>query len=271
MLVQLAGRPARHESQAPHLGRDRRHARADRQLANGRPDGSAQPTNSWPMMTGGLDGCPAGTFMIWTSDPQTPQASTSTRPRQARASDRARPGRPVGPPPRRLLHASGLILLSDDPGRRPFSAVQARRSRTGPARRSMVSSSSGDGRSTTAPPLRHCATPGANRTTGPGWSASGELVAHARPGPGRRPVPRGSRPGRRWPQPSIRECRWAGRRRFDGSRCGSRPISRQRSSRTAFLWAYVAGSPRRSNVSVASDDPKGPFLAASPMTSGIRA
>jgi hypothetical protein len=29
------------------------------------------------MMTGGVDGWPGGTLMIWTSEPHTPQASTS--------------------------------------------------------------------------------------------------------------------------------------------------------------------------------------------------
>ena len=81
MFVQLAGRPARQESHAPHFGSGSTTTRAtDRHVARRPlPTGRTRPTNSWPMMTGGVDGWPGGTLMIWTSEPQTPHASTSIR------------------------------------------------------------------------------------------------------------------------------------------------------------------------------------------------
>ena len=80
MFVQLAGRPARHESHAPHFGSGSHTTRLP--MATSRtaePIARIRPTNSWPMITGGVDGWPAGMLMIWTSEPHTPHASTSIR------------------------------------------------------------------------------------------------------------------------------------------------------------------------------------------------
>ena len=80
MLVQLAGRPERHESHSPHLGSGSTTTRCPMGTSwTADPTARTQPTNSWPMITGGVDGWPGGTLMIWTSEPHTPQASTSIR------------------------------------------------------------------------------------------------------------------------------------------------------------------------------------------------
>src|SRR5690349_20885407 len=80
MLTQFAGRPARHDAQKPHFGSGSTTTRIPSATSRtALPTSRTRPTNSWPMMTGGVDGWPGGTLMIWTSDPQMPQASTSIR------------------------------------------------------------------------------------------------------------------------------------------------------------------------------------------------
>jgi len=210
------------------------------------------------MMTGGLDGCPAGTFMIWSRTRRPRRPRTSRGPRQARASDR-HVRTTSRPSPSEDCCTHQAILLSDDRSAtrsRPFS--EALPHGPGQALHGLVVERDGGRRR--PPPLRHCA-PRSNRTTA-SWVSATASSSPPRPG---RSAPCASRIAARASMAAALDSRmqlgW--RDGFDGSRAG---LARSRGSarRGLRLVGVRRGIPRRPDVSVASDDPKGPFLAASP-------
>src|SRR5262245_44147434 len=115
MFVQLAGRPARQESQAPHFGSGSQTTRSPTGMSvTAEPTARIRPTSSWPITTGGVEGWPGGTFRIWTSEPQIPHASTEITTSSGAGSGSATSRTSSRPSPSNTAARTGLVPPTDE-------------------------------------------------------------------------------------------------------------------------------------------------------------